>query len=482
MDKIKIEPLERLEIEDARALSDLPYEHMRRMLGQILGAGDVATSAKGGCLSHPVPVHDAVANTLTFSAFAYLELNAGGAPLLSGAIKTPEARVVRFDSSQNHINHPIDVSTLWSTGFTYRCFARWYLIDSDTDTRRKWDLTTSAEVSYSPQTRRRERVEFQITKGGSPTDQAGYGQWTEIFTYTVDGAGAPTFSYIRAMDAMDPKALARLTTPSIDALERFASPLDETAIDNSHAGGILETLSLLKGQVYRIIQKGVFDASPADAGSWLRSPDASLKDIYLRTVANASDIIPLQTTTNTLNKIKNVCVEFDFEYEIATTTGTWKRRSSDNDFVGGVDFQGLATSALNSIADVMHIASQPIIFATNNDYASAKILNVSAVPRFYVTSATHDSMSDLTNPSQPDYYARADAGFGPFGLRQSAQLYDDPALGELFSQLRTISVFDGSQAVSHNNALSLIGVIPALLAVGGFYRFGYSVYITLEKT
>jgi hypothetical protein len=95
----------------------------------------------------------------------------------------------------------------------------------------------------------------------------------------------------------------------------------------------------------------------------------------------------------------------------------------------------------------------------------------------------------MSNPQQlstTDYYARADSDFGPFGLRQGAQLYDDPP-SELFSRLRALSFKQGSTYSSEAQALALIGVLPVqggsgFVSVGGLYKFGYSVYITVEKT
>ena len=66
MDRVKLEPLQRLELEDARAFHDLPYEHMRRLVGHLLGSSDVITNAGGGMLTMANATYNSTANTITF--------------------------------------------------------------------------------------------------------------------------------------------------------------------------------------------------------------------------------------------------------------------------------------------------------------------------------------------------------------------------------------------------------------------------------
>ena len=159
MDRVKLVPLQRLELEDTRALHDLPYEHMRRLVGALLGSGDVVSNAGGGLLSMPHFAYDSATKLLSLESFSYLELTKGGADLveISNAdyIGTPEARIVRFNSADTteNINSPLDLSDHSTNNDSYDVYIRWYRKDLDTQARRKWDTSLQNEVPFSPQTR-----------------------------------------------------------------------------------------------------------------------------------------------------------------------------------------------------------------------------------------------------------------------------------------------------------------------------------------
>ena len=53
MDRVKLEPLERADLEDVKALTDLAYEYDQRALGALLGAADLS-AYDGGLLSGPL--------------------------------------------------------------------------------------------------------------------------------------------------------------------------------------------------------------------------------------------------------------------------------------------------------------------------------------------------------------------------------------------------------------------------------------------
>ena len=117
MDRVKLEALERADLEDVKALTDLAYEYDQRALGALLGASDLSTY-DGGLLSGPEVTYDHGNGQITLSSFTFIEFTAGGAPSDSnGNSLSPEARVIRFDSSKSgHNNHPIDVSSARTVG------------------------------------------------------------------------------------------------------------------------------------------------------------------------------------------------------------------------------------------------------------------------------------------------------------------------------------------------------------------------------
>ena len=293
MDRVKLEPLQRLELEDARAFHDLPYEHMRRLVGHLLGSSDVITNAGGGLLTMANATYNSTANTIEFESFSYLELTQGGASLAFNKIATPEARIVRFDDSDtDHVNDPVDVSAHNTNGQSYNIYARWFRIDTDTDARRKWDTSLQSEVAFSPTTRERERVEFAVGSA-YPVDSSSddIGRWVKVFSYTIT-SGVMSLSGFHALED-NGYIRSRFNTPSLPnddlislnptcAYSDSVAGFNTASTHNSYTLGVKDVLSMIRGQFARFLYSGSEDDnsySYTSGDSWLNAPLLSIRGI-----------------------------------------------------------------------------------------------------------------------------------------------------------------------------------------------------------
>ena len=287
MDRVKLEALERADLEDVKALTDLAYEYDQRALGAMLGSADLSAN-DGGLLSGPSLSYAHATGLLTLSSFSFLELTEGDAPAdANGNSLSPEARVIRYDNSASgHVNAPVDISAARTVSVTYTLYARSIRIESDTSARRRWDISSAQEVSYSPTTRFRERVEFAAgTTKPAESTSAEIGKWAPLFTYQVDGANTLTHTPISALDHADARAVA-LLNPSDDPLKLSTDAFLNASSTGtqSRAFGLLGMLSTMKHLFYRTIHKGSSDTlhTALSSAKWWTGPLLSLGEIKQR--------------------------------------------------------------------------------------------------------------------------------------------------------------------------------------------------------
>jgi hypothetical protein len=238
-DAVRFQALERLDLVDAQALQRLVYQSSMESVGAIMGKGSGCLTkpqitrkySAGGGLSgtytidigafqfyysyparrstgdivdseQPATATLAVADHSSLIGDGYGTAYADDATqedqtiysVVDGKTKAWKGVVVTHDPSdpsQSGLS-TIDVSVLlqgmyaaWNAGTTTLSealspyiWARPVLVDSDTDARREWNVTSGAESAISINTRQRVRVEFQLSS-------------TEP-TIPVDGSGNPT--------------------------------------------------------------------------------------------------------------------------------------------------------------------------------------------------------------------------------------------------------------------------------------------------
>lgn len=284
MDKVRFTPLERAEQEDLEALSDLPYEYVERAIGSLLGVGDLSSS-KGGLLVGPSLSYNSAVGLLTVSSCTFIYIAEGEAAVdANNHPLIPQTRVIRYNSSAtDHLNAPVDISAARTPGTTYTLYARPIEIQSDSATRRRWDLVSQQELSYSPLTRLRERVEFSA----SVTPPAGVG-WTALLNYEVDAGGVLTHTPISGLDHADAKILNILNpslSPNTLKTELFLN--EATVGTQSRALGFLGLASLVKHALYRAYHDGANDLlyTPNSNARWYTSPAISLGEARERITA-----------------------------------------------------------------------------------------------------------------------------------------------------------------------------------------------------
>lgn len=413
MDRVKFDPLERADLEDVKALTDLGYEYDQRALGALLGAADLSTY-DGGLLSGPLLTYAHSTGLLTLSSFSFLEITAGGAPLdANGNSLSPEARVIRFDSSaSSHINSPVDISAARTVGTTYTLYARSIQVASDTSARRRWDVGSSQEVSYSPTTRYRERVEFAagVTKPAETTS-ADVGQWAALLTYAVDVSGVLTHTPISALDAADARAIAFLQPGGdVDKISTHQFLNTASTGTESRAFGSHGLMSILKYMAYRTGQDGLNDLlhTPTANARWYETPLISLGEASARIerletrLAGLSSVFPFSvevqvrllsgTYTESVRISQStqspftdeLTVAFDNKWRTAgTTPAAWSTTITD----------GSLTSN-----DIIQRLAHPV-FIFDNTFSGGELFMIQALHTVHVlrdatnTTTTHSSAS-----------------------------------------------------------------------------------------
>lgn len=367
MDRVKFEALERADLEDVKALTDLAYEYDRRALGALLGAADLSAN-DGGLLSGPLLTYDHLNGLLTLSSFSFLEITEGGAPLDSnGNSLSPEARVIRFDSSaSSHINSPVDISAARTVGTSYTLYARSIRVASDTSARRRWDVSSAQEVSYSPTTRYRERVEFAagVTKPAETTS-ADIGQWTPLLTYEVDSGGALTHTYISALDHADARTIT-LSQPGLSsALLSTRDYLVETS-SQSTSHGLLGMLSAIKLALHRLTNLGSSDIlHTPNADKWYSAPPLSNQEVKLRIERLETRNQAVQDRATELETFSHILIRVEATWSSSANTSYSRIDAPQGTALifDGADMSGaypLGNASLNS-ADFMLALRRPVV-------------------------------------------------------------------------------------------------------------------------
>lgn len=455
MDRVKFQPLERADLEDVKALTDLAYEYDQRALGALLGAADLS-AYDGGLLSGPALTYAHATGFLTLSSCSYLEITAGGAPTdANGNSLSPEARVIRFDSSaSSHINSPVDISAARTVGTTYTLYARSIQVAADTSARRRWDVGSSQEVSYSPTTRLRERVEFSAgVARPAETTAADVGQWAPLLTYEVDSAGVLTHTPISALDVSDARAIAFLQ-PEGDAETLSTHQFLNTASTGteSRALGLNGLLSVLKHIAYRAAQDGLNDQlhTPTINARWYETPLISLGEASARIerletrLAGLSSVFPfsvevqvrflsgaytesVRISQSTQSPFTNeLTVAFDNKWRTAgTTPAAWTTVTTDGSLTGG---------------DIIERVSHPV-FIFDSTFTGGELFMIQAFHTIHVlrdganTTTTHSSASTtgglITAPVE-------------IGLLEETQLSDGSSPAPRASLITSRSYLDDS--------------------------------------
>lgn len=416
MDRVKFEPLERADLEDIKALTDLAYEYDQRALGALLGVSNLNGIAErdGGLLSGPEINYDHTNGQITLSSFTFVEFTAGGAPVDSnGNSLSPEARIIRFDSSKSgHVNHPIDISGARAVGTTYTLYARSLQVASDTSARRRWDVNSQSEVSYSPTTRFRERVEFTSEIFGirpQETTVSGEGQWAPLLTYSIDSTNTFSYTAISALDIADSRAIA-LQQPGM-SLDRITSRDFITASGSqSKNHGLLSLLSAIKLALYRNLHFGQLDTlyTPSASAKWFSAPPLSSEEINLRIQQLETDTQAVEARATDLESVIHALIRVEATWSTSTNVVHLRTDAPqgislilDGSTMSGA--QALGDTALTE-TDFKKALRRPVVtLPTPASGKSWKLLSHNIIP--LLSPSSPDSMTDTsTADNQPSAF------------------------------------------------------------------------------
>ena len=519
MDRVKLEPLQRLELEDARAFHDLPYEHMRRLVGHLLGSSDVITNAGGGLLTMANATYNSTANTITFESFSYLELTQGGASLAFNKIATPEARIIRFnETDQDHVNHPVDISSHSANATAYNIYVRWFRVNTDTDARRKWDTSLQSEVAFSPTTRERERVEFAVGSAyPTESNSSDVGRWVKIYSYTITN----NVMSISGFHALEDNGYirSRFNTPSLPnddlislnstcAYSDSVAGFNTASTHNSYTVGVKDVLSMIRGQFARFLYSGSEDdnAYSYTAGdSWLNAPLLSirgLKDKITALNTRAQNIENDLATTNTnvtsnandiasnRTETSKIYATATFSYDSAITNYLAQFViHSESDITTGVDLhiddtdQPVITTLEALGSNLRRVASR-LVFTFPSSMLGKRVRSINL---YFIQQGTYATGDTGVLDAQGDF--RTHNGAIQYGVPSFIRVLTDnaPIATGDFDQLFTIRNEDLNLVGSGAGDLSVSSTQPALVlkvndgfssALGQDFR--YSINIALE--
>lgn len=168
-DRVRFVDDERLDIPDTLSLQELGYDYISDLAGAVIGS----TKASGATLPVGGTMSKLVFDTSTPSAtkiygpdgastskamFLYSYLNQSG---------YSEVQTLVYNPAASGQQTTIDLSS-YSAGSTPYVWAKRVDVNTDVDTRKKWDVSGNQEITTSLATRERYRVQFTVTSSSSP--------------------------------------------------------------------------------------------------------------------------------------------------------------------------------------------------------------------------------------------------------------------------------------------------------------------------
>jgi hypothetical protein len=291
MDKVKLHAQERLDLDDTRALQSLVYDYVSEALGGLMG------NAKG-VLSIPE------VNFFENNGAPYIELrpfafmastqmrtgDTGSAlsdPVTGGtAYKQFHSIVVNYDPEEEADPH-IDLDALRSSFTVYvdqfgpqYIWARPTSVDTNTATRRRWDVSSGAEVTFSESTRESQRVAF-VVQSTEPASVAGESRWAKIaqiesFTDGDNTNSQPVLKWLSVFDDPLNNEYIGATDASVsmDGLLAFDNgiPFDSSSL-SYRSFGLPMLLSAIRSRLQGITGRSTWYYKPTESESLLGLSD-----------------------------------------------------------------------------------------------------------------------------------------------------------------------------------------------------------------
>lgn len=229
MDEIQLLDDERLDIVDIERLQELVDEYVARALGAFVGfsSGTLSTIA----FDTADPANVGIGECLLWRGVA-----AGTEGRLA------EGRIIRHDPTLPSQTSVVDLSAYVAGEGTPWLWAKRVQVDSDTETRRQWDVGAGVEASITIPTKLVERVSFDV---GVEAPEAGVG-WFKFARVTSWTDGLPN---ITARHAWDPDSYD-LETPLVPGADHDWGRLTQLLGSGLASASITSLSELLATLVY----------------------------------------------------------------------------------------------------------------------------------------------------------------------------------------------------------------------------------------
>ncbi len=212
LDRVKFVANERLDLVDARAITSVIQNQFQEALGALIGPAS-------GCISTPIATYTTAGLSYYMALgpfqfyYAFEAERADGSLIRDESAPSPytdakqkawRGMVITHDPSDDGQSgySTIDITALkaiadaaldasmqltgaWDDDVYPYLWARPFVIPAQTDARRKWDTSTSAEIGVSITTRERTRVEFrlQYTRPEAASGEAPFVKVARVLSY-----------------------------------------------------------------------------------------------------------------------------------------------------------------------------------------------------------------------------------------------------------------------------------------------------------
>lgn len=321
MDKVKLYPQERLDLDDTRALQTLVYDYVAEALGGLFGhlrgllSVPTVTQTENNGAPYIVlsPFQFATTTPIEGSALSVTDPATGDA---SVALHQHKSVIVTYDASEeNSAQISIDTARAYHQDYVgAKLWARPVYVATDQATRVQWSVAGGAEQTFSATTRESQRVEFavQVSEpayaageakwagiaeivGWSDADNTdSLAQWQMISAYDHDDARR-WFGSVLSADGLT-SSQTSLATPTTSM---NAYPVDASL--RSYRGfGIADQLAILRYKIAQMQGHGVGDPAGTPTNrQWWQEPLVSLNgaDTAIDNTNTAVDTLSTQRTT-----------------------------------------------------------------------------------------------------------------------------------------------------------------------------------------
>lgn len=424
MDKVKLHAQERLDLDDTRALQSLIYDYVQEALGGLMGNAHGVLSVPQAFTSENGGAPIVYFRPFTFLTSMPMEIGSTGQTLGTSVVGGTEytqfkSTVVNYDPEEQ-TTQGIDIDWL-RANFLYALvtfgaqyiWARPVYIDTDTATRRKWDVASGAEVTVSVETRESQRVAFVI-QNAEPSYATGEARWAKIAQITgfTDGDNTGSTPIIEWFSVFDDALINTLldTSDTVVGMQSILALRGDTPFENNKSYRTFALpllLTELRKQIAEIKGLGPLLpwTSPQPVNSDLVSLSARLIALESRQVSPVQCIASCRLAVVRTGQITDT-------YQAYLSSFIGPSSGIDTNFTGipptTVAQQNLVRiKILDSVLDegwsISHVSvTQDIVYLQNNDHRDYNRVTFLVHPNAYSTDSSDTSTMHLFDYTSSD--------------------------------------------------------------------------------